>query len=117
LQLPQFVQGPRQAIRRFRLSKRIGRPLADKCDKSRDSSCPGGGREFGDPIAWEVGYARKNGAQVVANRDIESPTGFDNRDDSSDLWTGSLAADMQQFLRPTATGRIAFSAKLFETSG
>jgi hypothetical protein len=48
-------QGPRQAFQRFRLSKRIGRPLAGKFDKSRDSSCPGGGREFGDPIAWEVG--------------------------------------------------------------
>ena len=41
---------------RIRLSIRIGRPLAGKFDKSLDSSCPGGGREFGDPIDWEVGF-------------------------------------------------------------
>jgi hypothetical protein len=33
----------------IRLSIRIGRPLPGKFDKFLDSSCPGGGREFGDP--------------------------------------------------------------------
>ena len=36
----------------------------------------------------------------MANRDTESPTGFDNRDDSSGPWTGSLAADMQSIFAP-----------------
>ena len=33
----------------------LGGRWPGKFDKSRDSSCPGGGREFGDPIDWEVG--------------------------------------------------------------
>ena len=45
----------RHPAERIRLSKRIGRPLAGKFDKSLDSSCPGRGRQFGDPIDREVG--------------------------------------------------------------
>jgi hypothetical protein len=47
--------GSFRAIQRVRLSKRIGRPLAGKFDNSLDSSCPGRGRQFGDPIDREVG--------------------------------------------------------------
>jgi hypothetical protein len=40
----------------IRLRIRIGwRLLPGKFDESLDSSCPGAGREFGDPIDREVG--------------------------------------------------------------
>jgi len=42
-------------VLRIRLSKRIGQPLARQFDKSLDSSCPGRGGQFGDPIDREAG--------------------------------------------------------------
>jgi len=35
-------------------------------------------REFVDPIDREVGQAWQDGAQVVANRNAETPAGFDD---------------------------------------
>jgi hypothetical protein len=44
-----------RAFESIRLSIRIGRLLPGKFDESLDSSCPGAGREFGDPIDREAG--------------------------------------------------------------
>ena len=42
------------------------------------SGCPGGGRKFGDSTDWKITQSRQDGTQIVADRDFESPTGFDH---------------------------------------
>jgi hypothetical protein len=36
------------------------------------------GRELGDSTDWKITQSRQDGTQIVADRDFESPTGFDH---------------------------------------
>jgi hypothetical protein len=55
---------------------------------------PTGGRELGDPIDREVCQARQSRAKVVADGDLQPTTGFDDREDRGDAWSGILAAEV-----------------------
>jgi hypothetical protein len=58
------------------------------------SSQPSCRRELRDPIDREVGQAGQDRAKIVANRDFQSPAGFDDRDYSRDARSGLLASDV-----------------------
>ena len=58
------------------------------------SSQPSCRRELCDPIDREVGQAGQDRAKIVANRDFQSPAGFDDRDYSRDARSGLLASDV-----------------------
>ena len=58
------------------------------------SGCPGGGRKFGDSTDWKITQSRQDGTQIAADRDFESPTGFDHRNDRSYPRPGLFTSDV-----------------------
>jgi hypothetical protein len=55
---------------------------------------PRGGRKLTDPIDREVGQARQDRTQIVADRDFKSSAGFDHRENRGNARPGLLASDV-----------------------
>jgi len=53
----------------------------------------GGGSKFGDSVNRKVAQPWEDWTQIVANRDFESPTGFDDGNDRSNARSSLLTAD------------------------
>ena len=62
------------------------------------SGRPSAGREFGDSIDRKIGQAREHRAEVVADREVQTPTGFDDRNDGGNPWPSLLASDVDPVL-------------------
>jgi hypothetical protein len=54
--------------------------------------------------------------EVIADRDLEPSTTFHNREDGGYARPSLFAADGVQLARPTAIGRMEFSARLVHSS-
>jgi hypothetical protein len=71
-------------LTRVRLTNRTADDVATR--QRLVSIPPGAGRQFGNSTDREVSQARKYRAKIVANRQFESPTGFNDRDDRCNAW-------------------------------
>ena len=49
---------------------------------------PCGGREFGQALDGCVGEPGQHGGEIFTDRDVESSTGFDDRQDRGHAWSG-----------------------------
>jgi hypothetical protein len=90
----------RAFLERIRLTNHTGDTVAEF--RRLVSNRPGAWGEFSDPIDWEASQTRQDRAKVDASRDLESPAGFDDRDDGCNAWAGFLAADMDPI--PSSNG-------------
>src|SRR5579863_754703 len=55
---------------------------------------PGGGGKVRDSLKGRVGKPRQDVGEVIAHRDFEPATAFDDRHDRGYAWSGLLASDM-----------------------
>ena len=54
----------------------------------------------------EIGKPGENRGKVIAHRDLQPTAAFHDRENCCNLRSRLWAADVDQFLRPRATGRI-----------
>lgn len=59
-----------------------------------DPGCPSAGREFSDSIDRKVGQAREDRDEVVAERQAQAATSFDDRNDGGDSWSSLFTSDV-----------------------
>jgi hypothetical protein len=64
----------------------------------------------------EIGKAGENCGKVIAHRDLQPTAAFHDRENRRNLRPRLWAADVQPILRPRATGRVEFSARLVLSS-
>ena len=62
------------------------------------------------------GHARQHGEQIVFDGQVQAAAGFHHRENRCDFRSRLGTAYVQPVLRPKATGRMEFSARLLESS-
>src|SRR6266478_1632326 len=77
---------------------------------------PGCRSKVGQLLNADVGQARENSGQILANRNMKPAAGFHNRHNGCDLRSGLRTANVDPVFLPSATGRIEFSARLLLSS-
>src|SRR5277367_3813667 len=75
-------------------SVRWGLPPHCWCALSGAPSRPSFGREFSDAIAGKIGQPREHRAEVVAERQAQAATSFDDRKDGGNSWSGLFTSDV-----------------------
>ncbi len=77
---------------------------------------PSSGSELWKALDREIGEPWQDRRQIVPHGKLHSAAAFYYGEDGCDLRSGLWAAHVNPVLRPTATGRIEFSARLLLSS-